>query len=162
MAFSNEEAKIFLAFTTIILFIKVIITLGKKGANETRPPEDKTMAIQDEELQRLTSSEDDEDDDNNGNTRLQMQSTLKVKRRFTKKQRWKRIAMNDLENIPLGLIILWVNIICNSNPYVTATCSVIFTVSRLFHTILYAYSIQPFRSIAFTIGSFAIFAAGIN
>ena len=70
--------------------------------------------------------------------------------------------MNDLENIPLGLIILWVNVICDGNAYVTSICSMIFATSRIAHTILYAYSIQPFRSIAFTVGTLSIFVASIN
>merc|ERR1712083_10318 len=89
-------------------------------------------------------------------------NTHRNKLLFNQSERWRRIVMNDLENIPLGLIILWASPICNTNTAVTAICSVMFMMARVAHTLLYAYSIQPFRSIAFGIASTSILAAAIN
>ena len=147
----------------------MVITLAKQGAAATRPPEDKGLSgAADEEMQRLTSSDEDDGDaesqrpngHNNGSGRAGRRKRHKMK--FNKRERWRRIVMNDLENIPIGLIILWVNPLCEANGIVTSICAISFVVCRILHTILYAYSLQPFRSIAFTIGVLSIFAASIN
>ena len=149
----------------------MVITLAKQGAVIARPPEDKGLSGgADEEMQRLTSSEDDGDAESQqprgsggraGGGRGGGGGGRR-KRRFDSKERWKRIVMNDLENIPMGLIILWVNPLCDANGIVTSICAIIFAVCRIAHTIFYLYSLQPFRSIAYFIGVLSIFAAGIN
>ena len=146
----------------------MVITLAKQGAAATRPPEDKGLSgAADEEMQRLTSSDEDDGDVESqrpngagGGGRAGRRKRHKMK--FNKKERWRRIVMNDLENIPIGLIILWVNPLCEANGIVTSICAIVFVTCRILHTILYAYSLQPFRSIAFTIGVLSIFAASIN
>ena len=140
----------------------MVITLAKQGAAATRPPEDKGLNLTaDAEMQRLTPS--DNDDDEAESQRLRQNNGGRYHRKgFNKKERWRRIVMNDLENIPLGLIILWVNPMCDANGVVTSLCAIIFVICRILHTILYAYSLQPFRSISFTIGLLSIFVASIN
>eukprot|EP00483_Globobulimina_turgida_P000954 UN00956 len=159
MAFSNEGTKKFVAFCTVILFLQVVASLTKKGTGDRRPPEDKIISG-DDELQPLTSSDDEENDEESQQAR--QSNNRRSYKRFTQRERWRRIAMNDLENIPLGLIIIWVNIICESNAYVTSICAVLFTASRVSYTLFYVYSLQPFRSIAYTIGALSIFTVAIN
>ncbi|KRW99008.1 hypothetical protein PPERSA_11609 [Pseudocohnilembus persalinus] len=79
--------------------------------------------------------------------------------------RWKRQVLNDLENIPISLLIyLFSNYVsvqqhahmCN----IVTIC--IFTFSRIAFTICYAYAWQPFRSIFYIIGQLCTLTAGIT
>eukprot|EP00484_Ammonia_sp_Unknown_P028551 CAMPEP_0197036038 /NCGR_PEP_ID=MMETSP1384-20130603/13659_1 /TAXON_ID=29189 /ORGANISM="Ammonia sp." /LENGTH=179 /DNA_ID=CAMNT_0042466165 /DNA_START=31 /DNA_END=570 /DNA_ORIENTATION=+ len=169
MASSDESTKAILAFATAILFFKMVITLAKQGAAAPRPPEDKALgAAADDELQRLTESDDEDATDREAQQPARSRDdadrpkTRRQRRRFNKKERWRRIVMNDLENIPIGLIILWVNLICDANGVVTSVCTILFVFCRIMHTVLYAYSLQPWRSVAYTTGIIAIVAASIN
>jgi uncharacterized MAPEG superfamily protein len=73
-------------------------------------------------------------------------------------KRGARAWHNDLENIPIFLILGWI--------YVTAGLSVnaffvycaIFVVARIVHTICYLNAIQPLRTIAFTVGALTTLA----
>jgi glutathione S-transferase len=73
-------------------------------------------------------------------------------------KRGARAWHNDLENIPIFLILAWI--------YVTAGLSVnaffvycaIFVVARIVHTICYLNAIQPLRTIAFTVGALTTLA----
>ena len=69
---------------------------------------------------------------------------------------------NDLENIPMFLIVAWI--------YVAATLSVVpfviyclvFMVARIGHTVFYLNAIQPARTIAYTVGAVAFLAMMIH
>lgn len=61
--------------------------------------------------------------------------------------RWNRIVMNDVENIPMGLIAAWGSLMCNANPTAHVVLVVIFTLARLGHTISYAKAKQPARAL---------------
>lgn len=79
-------------------------------------------------------------------------------------QRWNRIVMNDLENLPIGLIVAWASYIsCTSQKSNTGVfvahdvLVLLFLAGRLLHTVAYAKGLQPWR----TIGHFvAILAVG--
>jgi len=65
---------------------------------------------------------------------------------------------NDLENIPIFLILAWI--------YVAATLSlgafeiycIVFMIARIIHTITYLAAVQPWRTISFTVGALAMLA----
>ena len=79
-----------------------------------------------------------------------------------------RAFLNDVENIPLHMAILWgafiVQNYCNASGYgdheTSALIVLIITYSgaRLMHTTSYLLALQPFRSISYMIGQGAILA----
>jgi glutathione S-transferase len=56
---------------------------------------------------------------------------------------WERIVRNDMENIFMGLIVTWGSLFSAANALAHSVCVVIFTVSRILHTLSYAYELQP-------------------
>ena len=72
-------------------------------------------------------------------------------------QRANNAWRNDLENIPIFLILALVYVIAGLSPRAFIAYSVIFTVARILHTIFYLKAMQPWRTIAFTIGAVAMF-----
>lgn len=82
-----------------------------------------------------------------------------VRRRFTKSERWQRMVNNDMENIPLGLIVLWACVICRANSIVTSICALGFLFARILHSICYAKHWQPWRTVTYVIGELFIAVA---
>ncbi|KAI8829192.1 hypothetical protein BJ741DRAFT_623743 [Chytriomyces cf. hyalinus JEL632] len=76
--------------------------------------------------------------------------------------RWQRIIMNDLENIPLGLIIAWSSLVTPKSPLVHTVSVVTFAVMRIFHTITYARSLQPHRTIVWMLALVATLVLAVN
>ena len=65
---------------------------------------------------------------------------------------------NDLENIPIFLILAWIYVAAAlSTTAFTAYC-VVFMVARIAHTFCYLNSIQPLRTIAYAIGALTTLA----
>jgi glutathione S-transferase len=69
---------------------------------------------------------------------------------------------NDLENIPIFLFLAWIYVAAGLalTPFIIY-CAV-FIVARVAHTFCYLNAIQPARTIAYTVGSFATLALIIN
>eukprot|EP00494_Astrolonche_serrata_P020035 UN20252 len=84
---SNLETQQILVVVTVLLVFKFIVTNMLSGGKKVRAPEDNLKFLSDEENR--------EEND-----------PLSVT------ARWRRIVMNDLENIPLTLILLWVSFAC--------------------------------------------------
>ncbi|KAJ3231947.1 hypothetical protein HDU78_007425 [Chytriomyces hyalinus] len=61
--------------------------------------------------------------------------------------RWQRIVMNDLENIPIGLIIAWSSLLSAYSPKAHSVLVISFAAFRIFHTYSYAKALQPHRAI---------------
>lgn len=90
-----------------------------------------------------------------------------------KSARFGRIIQNDLENIPLGLILLWAATVtyiisAGSNPQIKEYAqaimafAIIFAVARLLHTIVYGIAgPQPIRGALFLTGQLSALALGI-
>ncbi|KAF0696889.1 Aste57867_12388 [Aphanomyces stellatus] len=72
-------------------------------------------------------------------------------------QRWNRITMNDLENIPIGLITAWAAIASGGDANTIAYALITFTVARVGHTIAYANALAAPRGLAYLVGSATIF-----
>jgi len=62
-----------------------------------------------------------------------------------------RVVMNDLENIPIGLLVLWVAAFVNPTPEV-ALLAKIFCAGRVAHSVIYSLGIPYVRGIAFFAG----------
>ena len=85
--------------------------------------------------------------------------------------RLKRMLANDLENLPLQGVIFWsalllqifANASGNGDRETTAltVLIIVYTTSRLLHTICYYFALQPFRSISFMLAVFCTIAAAI-
>jgi uncharacterized MAPEG superfamily protein len=70
---------------------------------------------------------------------------------------------NDLENIPIFLILAWIYVAAGNLSVGTFELyCVIFVVARILHTIFYINAVQPARTIVFTIGLFAMLAMAIH
>lgn len=83
--------------------------------------------------------------------------------------RRERIAVNNVENIPLGLAVFWAAFIIQNFCNVTGNGSqetlaliilfVIYTGMRTLFVIFYAFALQPHRSIVFVTGWLSVIAA---
>ncbi|TFJ85254.1 hypothetical protein NSK_003677 [Nannochloropsis salina CCMP1776] len=85
-----------------------------------------------------------------------------LKKALQNEQRWTRIVANDLENIPLGLIIAWGSLQSPRSPPAHVVLVLAFTVSRILHTVTYAAGKQPHRALAFFGGVLAVVGMGVN
>ncbi|OQS03854.1 hypothetical protein THRCLA_03858 [Thraustotheca clavata] len=69
--------------------------------------------------------------------------------------RWQRILSNDVENIPLGLILAWGSTVAGGNPTVTVVATIAFTIARLSHTLAYANGKFNWRVASYGLGLFS-------
>jgi uncharacterized MAPEG superfamily protein len=69
---------------------------------------------------------------------------------------------NDLENIPIFLIIAWIYVYAGLAAGAFVIYCIIFMVARIAHTICYLNAIQPARTIAFSVGALAMLAMMIH
>jgi uncharacterized MAPEG superfamily protein len=70
---------------------------------------------------------------------------------------------NDLENIPIFLILAWIYVAAGDlSVGAFELYCVVFVVARILHTVLYLKASQPWRTIAFTIGLFTMVALAIH
>ncbi|TMW68927.1 hypothetical protein Poli38472_001083 [Pythium oligandrum] len=77
--------------------------------------------------------------------------------------RWQRIVLNDLESIPLALIVFGTGLISGKTNEAAQTAAlVVYTVLRFVHTFAYAKSLQPYRTFSWQFGIVAILAGAIN
>jgi glutathione S-transferase len=65
---------------------------------------------------------------------------------------------NDLENIPIFLILAWIYVAAGLSTAAFAVYCIIFVFARIAHTICYLNSIQPWRTVAFTVGAVTMLA----
>ena len=73
-------------------------------------------------------------------------------------QRAARAWGNDLENIPMFLILAWIYVAADLSATAFVAYCTIFMVARVAHTYCYLNSLQPLRTIAYTIGGLATLA----
>lgn len=77
-------------------------------------------------------------------------------------ERASRAWRNDLENIPIFLILAWIYVSAGLSVKAFAFYCVVFMVMRIVHTYTYIKAIQPARTVAFTIGALTMFAMMIH
>lgn len=73
-----------------------------------------------------------------------------------------RAWRNDLENIPIFLILAWVYVTAGLSTTLFVIYCAVFVVARMVHTICYLNAVQPLRTISYTIGALAMLALMIN
>ncbi|KAF4318298.1 hypothetical protein BBO99_00007528 [Phytophthora kernoviae] len=134
------------ALAASVLYIKFLLSTmiqGRKAfAANTRLPEDKNL----ETILNVNGNKDDKT----------------VKKAVEDEMRWKRIIQNDLESLPLALIVFWCAIVVGVNPDTTKTLLVAYTGARMGHTIVYALGMPRARMACWMSGTFCIVAAAAN
>jgi glutathione S-transferase len=69
---------------------------------------------------------------------------------------------NDLENIPIFLILAWIYVNAGLAAGAFVIYCIVFMVARIAHTVCYLNAIQPARTIAFTVGALTMLAMMIH
>jgi len=77
-------------------------------------------------------------------------------------QRASRAWLNDLENIPIFLILCGIYVAAGLSTTAFVVYCLVFMAARIAHTIFYLNSIQPMRTIAYTVGAVASMALMIH
>lgn len=70
--------------------------------------------------------------------------------------RWNRILMNDLENLPMGIVVFGAGMMAEGNSSVQIGAMITFTTVRCLHTVAYAKGLYPHRSICWLVGILSI------
>jgi glutathione S-transferase len=150
----SNTAVIALIWCTTVLFLKFAVTISIQGkqrfAAGTRPPEDISLTFFSQGTKQSFGME----------TTGAEEESLKKSRILD--ERWKRIVMNDLENIPLGLIVAIVSILAGGNQVLNVVCLIVFTVCRIGHTVTYALELQPHRALFWGTAIVAVAAMAFN
>jgi len=138
-----------LAICTTTLYVKFFITLmiqgGARFKSGTRAPEDGKLSLAKGKSQSFGTEKKDVDE-----------------RHILRDIRYQRIVLNDLENIPIGLIVFIISILCGGNDFFNCIGMITFTVARILHTISYAKELQPHRAIFWFFGILSIMFVTFN
>ena len=138
---------VFSLFQRLIALCSRAVSIGgKRFAGGTRPPEDATLSIAKQFKAKQTYGIE-----THGNPK-----------HVAADIRWQRIVHNDLENIFPGLLVAWASLQSVASVNVHCVSIVAFTVARVFHTVTYAYEMQPARAIAWSIAAFAAIIMCLN
>jgi uncharacterized MAPEG superfamily protein len=77
-------------------------------------------------------------------------------------QRAAKAWLNDLENIPIFLFLALIYAIAGLSPNMFIIYCAVFTVARILHTFFYLNAMQPWRTIAYTVGALTSLALMIH
>jgi uncharacterized MAPEG superfamily protein len=70
--------------------------------------------------------------------------------------RHNRIVMNNVESIPMGLLVAWSSCFCCGNKHAHIALVIAFAAGRTVFPFAYAYALQPHRSIVWMVAYFAV------
>ncbi|KAJ3066601.1 hypothetical protein HDU98_010112 [Podochytrium sp. JEL0797] len=76
--------------------------------------------------------------------------------------RWQRIVMNDVENIPIGLIVAWTSLVSCWSPFLHVVLVGLYTACRVSHTYFYANEMQPYRGHVWVLSVIVILCVSLN
>lgn len=141
------------ALVTAALWGKFFLTVSGQGKqrflSSNRPPEDGRWGIHNKEKPTGFGLND---------------SPASMKEQVEKQQRWDRIVMNDLENIPIGLIVSWASAFVSGLDGTSDGFSTLhivgvlmFGVGRVGHTISYINALQPHRTWSYATALLGVF-----
>lgn len=149
---SNRAVRAF-TVCALVLFLKMFATLSIQGAKSfsagMRSPEDNQFSMGGMPTQNYGL-------DSNGHTSDAVLAARAVD------FRWKRIVQNDLETIPIGLLVVLGSILAGGNETVNSLVVSLFTLARIAHTVSYAHQLQPHRAICWSIGQLCVLVAGLT
>jgi len=77
-------------------------------------------------------------------------------------QRASKAWLNDLENIPIFLFLALIYAIAGLSANLFIIYCGVFVIARILHTFFYLKAMQPWRTIAYTIGAITTFALMIH
>jgi len=77
-------------------------------------------------------------------------------------QRWVRLIQNDVESIPISLVVIWAAAFCGPNLMLHLIATWTYCLCRIGHTVAYAYAVQPYRAIFWLVGVLSILVAALN
>jgi glutathione S-transferase len=142
---------------TALLALRAVVVMWIQGGNRFktgyRPPEDAALGpangkSQGFGLQQRSEKEQDE-------KKLKYYQELET--------RWARIVQNDLENIPIGLLVAWGSLQAPpANPTLHAALVMGFVVGRFGHTWAYAKAKQPHRTLFWAAGVLSMLGMAAN
>jgi glutathione S-transferase len=137
----------------VVLYIKFLIATFIQATKTFqagfRSPEDNGHVLAKDRQQNYgLFSNDAEDDEATRNAKM-----LEV--------RWKRLVLNDLEALPLGLIVFGAGLFVDTHEGVHIAAMIVFTVARICHTIAYGMWLQPHRAYCWRTGVLAILTGGV-
>eukprot|EP00301_Raphidiophrys_heterophryoidea_P024529 c7996_g1_i1.p2 GENE.c7996_g1_i1~~c7996_g1_i1.p2 ORF type:complete len:101 (-),score=34.60 c7996_g1_i1:163-465(-) len=89
-------------------------------------------------------------------------TTEEHKKQLLEVERWNLIVMNDIESIPIAMLVAVLTLFCCHSNKAHFYLVIMYTVSRVFHTIAFARAKQPARSIAWFVGGVAKVGLLIN
>lgn len=137
--------------STFLLILKFTVTVfiqgGKRFEGGSRPPED-------EKFKKSVNQ--------NFGLKKDAPTDEKMKQAIETDMRWQRIVLNDLENIPLGLIVAWASVFSPLSEWTHVSLVASFTLARVFHTYAYANGLQPHRALLWTAGILSVLGMGLN
>ncbi|RLN27345.1 hypothetical protein BBJ28_00013107 [Nothophytophthora sp. Chile5] len=138
---------------SFILYLKFVIATGIQATKTFdaggRPPEDRNLPLAQGRREQNYGLQTDTND-------AELMKAREIE------HRWRRIIQNDLESIPLALLVFGGGVFAGGNKELFTICLLIYTISRCFHTIAYAYSLQPHRAWCWRIGVLMIIVGAIN
>ena len=76
--------------------------------------------------------------------------------------RWDRIVMNNLENIPMAVLVFWLGTWTPNNHLGGNALFALFTLLRIIHTVLYACGVLYARTAVYLLSIIFVLGAGIN
>ena len=79
-----------------------------------------------------------------------------------KEQRWLRIVANDVENLPIGMVLAIFSLWYGFSETLHVVCMISFATCRVLHTMTYALKLQPHRVIMFVGGVTSEFGMVLN
>ncbi|CEG40475.1 Membrane-associated, eicosanoid/glutathione metabolism (MAPEG) protein [Plasmopara halstedii] len=116
-----------------------------------RPPEDKTLPLaKGNPVQTFGFATPSED------------QSEKIQKAKVAEIRWRRIVQNDLESIPLALIVFGAGIMAKGNSVVQICVMVSYTAVRCFHTVAYSNALHPHRALCWLFGIIFIITGAAN
>ncbi|GAB9465943.1 hypothetical protein Gpo141_00003329 [Globisporangium polare] len=149
---ASTELKTYVTCSAI-LFAKFVLATGIQATKTFdaggRPPEDKDLALakgKREQNYGLMANEDDED----------------LKKAREVELRWRRIVQNDLESIPIALIVFGTSALAHGSAGVHTGAMVFYTAVRCFHTYAYAHALHPHRALCWLFGVIAMTTGVVN
>lgn len=133
-------------------FLRVTMIQAKKTFDAGgRPPEDKSLPLARGRPKQNYGLNPDEKDE-------------KILRAREVERRWRQIIQNDLESIPLALLVFGAGVLVQDriNSTVQVGAMVVYTALRFGHTVAYAKKLQPHRAWCWRLGVVAILVGAFN
>ncbi|RLN59637.1 hypothetical protein BBJ29_002228 [Phytophthora kernoviae] len=131
-----------------VLYVKFVLATGIQATKTFeaggRPPEDKNLPLAKgnpvQTYGLVTPPESSKEE------------SEKIQKAKLTELRWRRIVQNDLESIPLALVVFGAGVMAKGNPTVQCGVMVGYTAVRCFHTVAYANAMHPHRALCWLFG----------